>query len=76
MVPHSEDGEGPGHISVQVRDEDHWEAAPAQERQELGVPASGGSTGGSRAIGGTEVNNTEAEDGCAIYFNATDYGPM
>ena len=76
MAPHSEDEEGPGQLSAQGREEAHWEAAAAEERRELKLPASGGGTGGSGARGDTEVDNTEAEHGPAIYCDATDYGPM
>ena len=52
------------------------ETAAAEERMELGLPASGGGTGGSGARGDTEVNNTEAEHSRTIYCDATDSGPM
>ena len=42
----------------------------------MGLPASGGGTGGSGTRGDTEVNNTEAEHGHTIYCNATNSGPM
>ena len=42
----------------------------------MGLTASGGGTEGSRTGGDTEVNNTEAEHGRAIYCDMTDYGPM
>ena len=76
MGTHSEDGEGPGHISVQGREGGHWESSVAEERREMGLPACDGGTGGSGARGDTEVNNTEAEHGCAIYCDAADSGPM
>ena len=60
MVPHSEGGEGHGQLSVQGREEAHQEADAAEERRELGIPASGGGTGGSGARGDREANNTEA----------------
>ena len=76
MGPHSKDGEGPGQISVQGREEDHWEAPAAKERRDMGIPTSGRGTEGSGNGGDTDVHNTEAEYGCTIYCDATDYGPM
>ena len=43
MVTDSEDGEGPGQFSVQVRAEDHGDAAAAREGRELVIPFVGGS---------------------------------
>ena len=74
MGPHPEDGEGSGQFSIQDCTEYHREAAAATEKWELGVPASGGGTGGSRARGDNEVGNKEAEHGCAIYCDTTNYG--
>ena len=76
MGPHSEDVEGPGQLSVQGCEEAHWEAAAAEEIRELGLPASGGGTERSDTGGDTEFHNTEAENGRAIYCDATDSGPM
>ena len=76
MGLHSTDGEGSERLSVQVCEEAHWEAAAAEEIRELGLPASGGDTGGRGARGYTEINKTEAEYGCAIYCDAIDSGPM
>ena len=61
MGPHSEDGEVPGQISVQGREEAHWEASAVEYGWELGLPASGGGTGVSGARGDTEVGNKEVE---------------
>ena len=60
MGPHSEDGEGPGKISVQGREEDHQEEAVAEDEWELGLTASGGGTRGSGARGDTEVVSTRS----------------
>ena len=76
MGPHSEDGEGPGQLSVQGRKEDDWEAAAAKERREMVLPASGGVTEGSGDGGDTEVHNMEAEHDHVIYCDATDSGTM
>ena len=76
MGPHSEDGEGPGQISVQGREEDHWEVAAAKERREMGLPASGGVTEESGNGGDTEVHNMEALQDNAIYCDTTDSVPM
>ena len=53
MSPHSEDGEGPGQLSVQGCKEAHREADAVEEVWELVLPASGGGTGGSGARGDT-----------------------
>ena len=76
MGPNPEDGEGPGQLSIQGREEAHREAATAADGWELGLPASGEGTGGSGSRGYKEVGNKEAEHGRAIYCDATDYGPM
>ena len=76
MGPHSEDGKGPGQISVQVCEEAHWETSAAKKIQDLGVTASGGGAEGSRNGRVTEVHSTEAEHGSAIYCVATDSGTM
>ena len=73
MGPCSEDGEGPGKISVQVCEEDHREASVVEYGWELGLPASGVGTGGSGDRGDMEADNTEAEHGRAIYCDATNY---
>ena len=71
-----EDREGPGKISLQGREEAHWEASAAEYGWDMGLLASGGGTGGSGDRGYTEVGNKEAEHGRAIYCDATDSGPM
>ena len=76
METHIEDGEGPMQLLIQGREEDHWEAAAETDGRELGLPASGGGTGGSRARGDDEVGNKEAEHGRAIYCDTTDSGPL
>ena len=76
MGPHPEDGEVPGQLSVQGCKEAHREAAAADDGWDMGLPASGGGTGGSGDRGDTEVGNEEAEHGRAIYCDATDYGPI
>ena len=76
VVPHSEDGEGPGQLSAQGSKEDHWEATAAKERREMGLPTSGGGTEGSGNGGDTDIHNMGAEYGCAIYCDATDSGSM
>ena len=45
--PHPEDGAGPGKFPTQGREEDHREIAAATGGWDLGIPASGGGTGGS-----------------------------
>ena len=74
--PHSKDGAGPGQFSTQGRKEDHWEAGAAAYGWELGIPASGGGTGGSGFPGDKEVVHKEVENGCVIYCDATDSGPL
>ena len=77
MGPHSKDGLGPEKFSKQGREEDHREAAAAAtDRWELGISASGGGTEGSRVRGDKEVGHKEAEQGRAIYYDATDSGPL
>ena len=56
MAPHSDDGEGPGQLSVQGREEARKEADAAEDRRELVLSDSGGNTGGSGARGDTEVD--------------------
>ena len=75
MGPHQEDEEDPGKFSIQGCKEDHREASAARDGWEMGLPASGGGTGGSGARGDKEAGTKEAEHGPAIYFNATDSGP-
>ena len=53
MGPHTEDGEGSGHISVQCSEEAHREAAAEEDIRELVVPASSGGTVGSGPRGDT-----------------------
>ena len=72
MGIHPEDGEYPGHISIQGCEEDHREAVAAMNGWELGLPASSGCTVGSRARGDKEVGNKEVEHGRAIYCDATE----
>ena len=76
MGPHPEDGAGPGQFSTQGREEDHWEAAAETVGWELGIPASGGGTGGSGFQGDTEVVHKEAEHVRAVYCNATNTGTL
>ena len=76
MGPHSDDGEGPGQLSVQGREEARKEADAAEDRRELVLSGSGGNTGGSGARGDTEVDNMEAEYSRTIYCDATNSGPM
>ena len=76
MGPNPEDGEGPGHISIQGCNESHREASAATDEWELVLPASGGGTGGSRDGGDKEVSNKDAEHVRAIYCDATNSGPM
>ena len=64
---HSKDGEVLVQFSDQGRKEDHWGATTAKERRELGICNSGGGTELSRNGGDTDIHNTEAEYGCAIY---------
>ena len=68
--------EVPRHLSIQVREEAHREAAAETYGWELGLPASGGGTGGIGARGDKEVGNKEAEHGSAIYCDVTDSIPM
>ena len=55
---------------------DQKKNAAATDRWELGLPNSGGGTGGSGVRGDKEVRNKEAEHGRAIYCDATDYGSL
>ena len=73
---HPEDGEGPGQFSFQGREDDHWKETSEKEIRELGIPTAGGGKEGSGNGGDTDIHNTEAEYGRAIYCDATDYGPM
>ena len=66
----------PWTVSVQGFEEDHWEATTWKERRELGIPTAGRGTEGSGNGGDTDIHDTEAEYGRAIYCNATDSGPM
>ena len=59
---------------MQVRAEDHGEAAAAREGQELLLPFVGGSNEGDRDVLDTDVNPTEVEYGCAIYCDAANSG--
>ena len=74
--PCPEDGAVPGHFSKQGREEDHQEAAPDTYRWELGIPASGVGTEGSGVQGDKKVGYKEAEHGCAIYCDTTNYGTL
>ena len=60
LGPHPKDGEGHGKFSFQGREEDHWEATPEKERQELGIPTAGGGKGGRGNGGDTNIHYTEA----------------
>ena len=71
-----EDGAGPGQFPTQGREHYHWEAAAETGGWELGITASGGGTGGSGFRGDKEVGHKETEHGCAVYCNATNYGPL
>ena len=68
------DAEGPGLFPVQVRQNDHVEAAAAKEGQELGIPAVGVSNEGYGDRGSTDINSLEAEYGHVIHCDAADYG--
>ena len=74
--PHPKDGAGPGQFPIQVREEDQQETAVAMSRWELGIPASGGGTGGSGFRGDKEVGHKEAEHGRAVYCEVTNSGPL
>ena len=76
MGPNPEDGEGPGHFSVQGREEDHWEETVAKKIRELGIPTAGGDKERSGNGGDTEIHHTEAEYGRAIYYDAANSVPI
>ena len=76
MGPHPEYGAGPRKFSIQGRKEDHREVAAATDGWDLGLPASGGGTGGIGARGDKEVGHKEAEHSHAIYCDVTNYVPM
>ena len=76
MGPHPEYGAGPGQFPTQGREEDHQETAAATGGWELGIPASGGGTGGNEFQGNKEVGHKEAEHGRAVYCDATNYGTL
>ena len=76
MGADGKDGEGPGQFSVQVRAEDHGETAAAREGRELVLPFVGGRNEGYMDGLDTDINPPEAEYGCAIYYDAADYGPV
>ena len=70
------DGESPGQLPVQDREEDHREAAAMKEVWELGIPAVGGSNEGDGDGGDKDTNYPEAEYGCAIHCDAADSEPV
>ena len=77
MGPHPKDGVGPGRFSKQSCKDYHREAAAeATDRWDLGIPASGGGTEGSRVRGDKEVGHKEVKHGRAIYCDATDSRPL
>ena len=54
----------------------HREAAKDMGGWDLGTPLIGGGNGGSRLLGDWYIRHEDAEYGCAVYSDATDYGPL
>ena len=55
---------------------DHREASKEMGGYYLVVPIIGKINGGNRLQGDQNMHNEEAEHGCAVYCDATDYGPL
>ena len=67
MVPYPEDGAGPGKFPTQGREEDHREAVADKDGWELGIPASGGGTGGA-GLEGIRKSVTKRQNMVAQYI--------
>ena len=54
----------------------HWKENKETGGWEFGLPAIVGVNGGSRLRGDQEICHKDAEHGCAVYFDATNSGPL
>ena len=76
MDPDPPDGAGPDQISAQGRATAHREASGASGGGALRISSYGGGNVRIRIRGDWGINHEEAEYGCAIYCDATEYGPL
>ena len=71
-----QDGAGPWKLPTQGHATAHRETAKETGGWELGITTIVGGNSGSRLQGDWEIHHEQAEHGRAVYYDATNSGPL